>query len=432
MKKNIILISMFILLFLFGNNSVYAKLTCEVGDAGCTDDTIEASIKEEYPSYTLNCLYEVKYKDKKNNDVSAYTFILYNTSDENYYGGTTKFLDGDINVISGNINDGPVFVLGEAYTKLTLDKQCPNFSYIDYVQDYEVCFDDNEECLNDGKILQSFTDFRNTISSKRVINEVVNSSYEFKTACTASNELYKKYNGNVCRYRDNESGSLLLLYYNEDSSEIYWRYGKSGNSVIIESGASKNIVPSNTGGIIGGQTKTLTNSVMGLVSCPSNLPVYISSNNAALMEMEVYSSVEDLVSGKVAEGVDSSIIQSRINYSYINYSCSNEKPEDPNAEIECGDIFTTDVKKYINLALNIIRIGVPILLICLIIYDLFMAVLANDEKKVNDVKSRIIKRLIIAVVIFLVSTLINFVFNLVNESLGTKYEICNLNENASE
>jgi len=64
--------------------------------------------------------------------------------------------------------------------------------------------------------------------------------------------------------------------------------------------------------------------------------------------------------------------------------------------------------------MSAIRIGVPILLIILLSYDITTAVIAGDDK-VKKIKGKIIKRIIIAIVIFFVPTLINFVFNMVNE-----------------
>ena len=80
----------------------------------------------------------------------------------------------------------------------------------------------------------------------------------------------------------------------------------------------------------------------------------------------------------------------------------------------------------INDIMNMIRIAVPILLIGLITYDFATAVFAGADDKINKAKSRAIKRVIIAIVIFFVPTLVNFVFNIVNEVWGTNFGTCNI------
>lgn len=255
-------------------------------------------------------------------------------------------------------------------------------------------------------------------------NNSVYAEFNFKTACTDKNELYQKYNGNVCRYLHRNTSSIILLYYDENSSEIYWRLSSDGIGKIIVNGGARTLRDHGY--------DLYYNNIYGISDCPSYLPVYTIGSSGD-SHNKVYASIDELLNDNVSDYISEADVKEKIDYGYQYYSCfQTGDDEDEEVEINCNNIFTTDVKKYVNLALNIIRIGVPILLICLITYDLFMAVLANDEKKVNDVKSKIIKRLIIAVAIFFVSTLINFVFNLVNESLGTKYEICDLNDNKSE
>ena len=108
----------------------------------------------------------------------------------------------------------------------------------------------------------------------------------------------------------------------------------------------------------------------------------------------------------------------------------NKEPEKPKPQkpMECKDLIDEDLRKYINDIMTYIRIGVPILLIGLIIYDLATGVFASAEDKVKKAKDRAIKRVIVAIAIFFIPTLINFVFDLVNDTWSTKYEICGLEQ----
>ena len=60
---------------------------------------------------------------------------------------------------------------------------------------------------------------------------------------------------------------------------------------------------------------------------------------------------------------------------------------------------------------KIIRIAIPIILIIFITFDLFKAITGNvDDKEKKEAFSKIIKRIIYALIIFLVPTIVNFIF----------------------
>lgn len=67
-----------------------------------------------------------------------------------------------------------------------------------------------------------------------------------------------------------------------------------------------------------------------------------------------------------------------------------------------------------------VRIIVPILLIVLVIFDLVKVVVGGaDEKTKKEATDKIVKRLIYAVIVFLVPMLINFIFKTI-EKYGPK------------
>ena len=79
-----------------------------------------------------------------------------------------------------------------------------------------------------------------------------------------------------------------------------------------------------------------------------------------------------------------------------------------------------DLKPIISIIKNglipIVQIGIPILLIVFGTIDLGKAVIASDDKKIKDAQSMLIKRLIYAVAIFFVVTIVTVVINLVAQS----------------
>ena len=88
---------------------------------------------------------------------------------------------------------------------------------------------------------------------------------------------------------------------------------------------------------------------------------------------------------------------------------------------------TEDMKTILGViqsALNIVKFAIPILLIVFGIIDLSKAVISQDDKAAKEAQKRFISRLIYAVVIFLVPTIISLIFSLLKFSDGTTYKQC--------
>lgn len=112
-----------------------------------------------------------------------------------------------------------------------------------------------------------------------------------------------------------------------------------------------------------------------------------------------------------------------------NAGLGEEDDDEEYIEPGCQDLIDKELRGYINEGMTYVRIGIPILLIGLIIFDFVTAIFGGqDDKAVKKAKDKAIKRIIIAVVIFFIPTLINFVFDLVNDVWGKNYEICGLEE----
>lgn len=69
------------------------------------------------------------------------------------------------------------------------------------------------------------------------------------------------------------------------------------------------------------------------------------------------------------------------------------------------------IPNFTIMAVNIIKIVIPIFLVVLGMIDLAKAVIGNDEKVMKEAQSRLIKRVIYAVVIFFIVALVQFVFS---------------------
>ena len=175
----------------------------------------------------------------------------------------------------------------------------------------------------------------------------------------------------------------------------------------------------------GTTTAWITNKVKIKNNCPREIYLYVNESSSA-SGSNSYSgkNFNYYFSDKSRENSDDNLEQT-----FILRECEAEL----NVYTEEGcQIFGDDLLKTINDIMNVVKIAIPLLLIGLVTYDFATAVFASDDKAINKAKSNAIKRIIIAVVIFFVPTIINLLFNIVNDVWGTKLETCAINSNYNE
>lgn len=82
----------------------------------------------------------------------------------------------------------------------------------------------------------------------------------------------------------------------------------------------------------------------------------------------------------------------------------------------CNESGVISVFKILKAILNLVRLAVPIGLIVWTIIELFKNVLDPDNK---DSRKKIVNRVIAAVIVFLVPTIVNLIMNIVDIGLGS-------------
>lgn len=83
-------------------------------------------------------------------------------------------------------------------------------------------------------------------------------------------------------------------------------------------------------------------------------------------------------------------------------------------DVTCGPYtFDSILPAVTSTLVTIIKIGVPLVLIFLGMLDLGKAVMANDEKVMKEAQSRLIKRFVYAIIIFLLVAIVQMVFNMI-------------------
>lgn len=113
------------------------------------------------------------------------------------------------------------------------------------------------------------------------------------------------------------------------------------------------------------------------------------------------------------EGDTGNIATNRISLSLVG-SGQEEQEEPPSNINSCSDLFGPNLVEKINNVMNIIRIAVPVLLIIFGMVDFFKATFDNNEDEMKKDRERFIKRIIAAIIVFLVPIFVNLVLTLGN------------------
>lgn len=80
---------------------------------------------------------------------------------------------------------------------------------------------------------------------------------------------------------------------------------------------------------------------------------------------------------------------------------------------DCKTLFGANTDQMIHDAYNVIRFAVPIVLLAMSIKDFGSAIISQDNDALKKSTNLFIKRLIIAVVILVIPTILNFILELV-------------------
>lgn len=88
-----------------------------------------------------------------------------------------------------------------------------------------------------------------------------------------------------------------------------------------------------------------------------------------------------------------------------------------NVLVSCGGYeFDPILPGITSTIVTIIKIGIPLVLIFLGMLDLGKAVMANDEKVMKEAQSRLIKRFVYAIVVFLLVAIVQMVFSMIGKA----------------
>jgi len=416
MKKSLLLVLMFITMFFVGSNEAfaYSEVKCDVDGVengkSCLD-RLKENLEEK--NAELLCLYEVQYKGYEE---KYYNYIYSLGETGTFYGGTTLEAFNSNKKDLKLTEDSNPYIMYDSYSKMVGSYQCPSNSYFEpLVKDKPICFDENGDCLN----ITKGKDFSKSIS--KLIEEESDTSllrYKEITPVDFCSENKISEIGNFttkCSYYNSKFNNYIILLYdnNQNNKLLYLNYKEGYNLVIDYNQTGKVFKYDNFDNVI--QTYTYTNKISSPInSCPSN--IYLSGDTKLLQSTSnTYFTLE------------SNDNNNEFNKYTLFKDCSKLDGAGDKVDIDgCDDLINEELREVIDTIMGIIRIGVPILLIGLIIYDFAMATFSAEDKNIEKIKQRAIKRVIIAIIIFFVPFLVNFIFDIVNEIWGTNFGTCGI------
>lgn len=106
----------------------------------------------------------------------------------------------------------------------------------------------------------------------------------------------------------------------------------------------------------------------------------------------------------------------------INWGADLSEDNFNSLDLECPDIINMEEGKLgwlLNMILNYIRIIGPVLVVLLSAIDFIKAVIGTDEKAMKEAQSKLIIRLVAAIALFLVPTLVQLLLSFINATTCT-------------
>lgn len=93
------------------------------------------------------------------------------------------------------------------------------------------------------------------------------------------------------------------------------------------------------------------------------------------------------------------------------------------ANVSCGSgaskiVIDSIIPSTLSFVVDLIKIGIPILLIVFGMLDLGKAVMSNDEKEMKSGQSKLIKRCLYAVLVFFIVAIVEFLVGVLSSNGG--------------
>lgn len=198
-----------------------------------------------------------------------------------------------------------------------------------------------------------------------------------------------------CQYKKINDDKYVYLYFNKTKAKVV-----EGDNVLPMCERESNFVKCGYQKFTDIQASRLLEEYNNNGGCPIN--IYANTLNSNLNQGNIVYSLDRLPS-----------TSSMITYVFINSTNPDKKPTSVDSS-DCEKLLGDDIVNFINEIMKWIRIFVPILLIGLGILDFTKATFSKSEDDMKKSREKFIKRIIAAVLVFLVPMFINFILDLAN------------------
>lgn len=94
-------------------------------------------------------------------------------------------------------------------------------------------------------------------------------------------------------------------------------------------------------------------------------------------------------------------------------------------DVTCGGMtFDPIIPKLVSSVVKLIQFGIPVVLIIFGMIDLGRAVMSNDEKEMKGAQGKLIRRVVYAVLIFLIVAIVKLVFGILDTAGSDDFTGC--------
>ncbi len=267
------------------------------------------------------------------------------------------------------------------------------------------------------------------------------------SASEVCNKLTVPYN-NVCEYisfseTNSRSPKIVFLYYNDTDTLIDYtvqngQWGKVDTfSLPNQNGVSASGLPSKEQldqcTLMGSCRANFISASDISEVCPSSIYLYNPTfRDARFGKTDKYYNYFYFYNKQIPESeipiLDIKQWETDYSNGWIKYEkvddC-NESSKQPVVSDPC-DLISENLMGYINEALKYIRIFVPILLLVLVVMDFLKAAFSSTEDAMKKTQAKTIKRIVVAVIIFFIPTIVNLILNLTND-IWANINQCDIN-----
>lgn len=265
---------------------------------------------------------------------------------------------------------------------------------------YEKLYKEAEKIDKAIKEKKKYT-FSNEYSVSQMITDLDNAYKLLNLIISSESGLYNYYDSS-CQLVDNDTTTDALgAIHTEFICNVF------GVSSVerLEHKANAKMLDELVSSALSSAIDGFSESDVSLMSLQSNAQKYVILYETAIKYIRTY---------EVVTGDDEQILLTLLdNYSEMTSIFGGE------VIVGCEDLIDKNLREKIGSYLNIVKIAVPIILILFGIIEFTKAIFAGDEEQMKKAQKNFMIRLVIAIIFFLVPTIVDLLLGIANKVWNT-------------